>query len=90
MKNYILQTESGYYLAKEEVTRTVSDIKRATKFSYNDANSFSNLHRQISDTPTRLIEVNSYEFCYLVANSFSQLSEQVYKKDYEIDYESSY
>lgn len=90
MKNYILQTESGNYLAKEEVTRTVSDIKRATKFNYNDAVSFSNLHRQISDTTTRLIEVNSDEFCDLVAISFSQLSDQVYKKDYEIDYESRY
>lgn len=90
MKNYILQTESGFYLAKEEVTRTVSDIKRATKFTYDDANSFSNLHFQISDTSTRLIKVNSDEFCELVAISFSQLSEQVYKGDYKIDYDSRY
>jgi hypothetical protein len=93
MKTYILQTENGFFLSNNNIwnhTKSVPDVKEAEKFNYNDAVSFSNLHYQISNTRTRLIEVNSDEFCNLVADSFSQLSEQVYKQDCEIDYESRY
>jgi hypothetical protein len=93
MKTYILETESGLFLSNNNEwnhTKKVSDIKEATKFNYNDAVSFSNLHYQISDVKTKLLEVNSDRFCELVAISFSGLSQQVYKNDCEIDYNSRY
>ena len=45
---------------------------------------------QISNVKTNLLEVNSDRYCELVAISFNGLSEQVYKNDWEIDYNSSY
>ena len=93
MKTYIIETESGFFLSKNNEgnhTKSVSDIKEATKFNYNDAVSFSNLHYQISNVKTNLLEVNSDRYCELVAISFNGLSKQVYKNDCEIDYNSSY
>ena len=93
MKTYILETESGFFLSnnnKWNHTKSVSDIKDATKFNYNDAVSLSNLHYQVSNVKTNLLEVNSNRFCELVAISFSGLSEQDYKNDCEIDYNSIY
>ena len=55
MKTYILETESGFFLSnnnKWNHTKSVSDIKEATKFNYNDAVSLSNLHYQISNVKT--------------------------------------
>lgn len=83
MKAYILETESGFFLSNNNEfnhTRTVSDIKESTKFNYNDAVFYSNLHYQVSNVKTNLLEVNSDRFCELVAISFAGLSEQVYKK----------
>lgn len=93
MKTYILETESGFFLSNNnewDHTKSVSDIKEATKMNYNDAVSFSNLHYQISNVKTKLLEVNSDRYCELVAISFNGLSEQVYKNDREIDYDSRY
>ena len=93
MKTYILETESGFFLSKNNEwnhTKSVSDIKEATKFNYNDAVSFSVSHYQISNVKTNLLEVNSDRYCELVAISFNGLSKQVYKNDWEIDYNSSY
>jgi hypothetical protein len=58
MKDYILQTESGFFISNNNefnVTKQVSDIKLATKFNYNDAVSFSNIHYQVSNVKTKLI-----------------------------------
>ena len=93
MKMYILQTESGYFVSENNKwnhTKNVSDIKEASKYNYNDAVSFSNLYYQISKVKTNLIEVNSDKYLNLVAESFNGLSEQVYKNDCEIDYNSRY
>jgi len=93
MKTYILETERGFFLSNNNEwnhTKSVSDIKEATKLNYNDAVSFSNLHYQISNVKTNLLEVNSDRFCELVAISFAGLSEQVYKNDCEINYNSRY
>lgn len=93
MKTYILETESGFFLSNNNEwnhTKNVSDIKEATKFNYNDASYFSSLHYQISNVKTSLLEVNSDRYCELVANSFNGLSQQVYKDDYLVDYNSRY
>lgn len=91
MKTYILQSENNFYLAKEEeVTILVEDVQRATKFNYNDASYFSNLHFQISDVKTTLIDADSDKYFNLIADSFNGLSEQIYKNEWEIDYDSRY
>ena len=93
MKTYILVTESGLFLSENNKwnhTKHVSDIKEASKYNYNDAVSFSNLYYQISNEKTSLLEVNSDRYCQLVAIGLAGLSEQVYKNDAEIDYNSSY
>jgi len=93
MKTYILETENGFFLSENNKckhTKHVADIKEASKYNYNDAVSYSNLWYQISNEKTKLLEVNSDRYCELVANSFNGLSEQVYKNDWEIDYDSRY
>ena len=84
MENYILKTESGYFLSNKNefnVTKEVSDIKMATIFNYNDAISFSNLHYQISNVKTNLIKVKPknktswdekaiYAVCIITASYF--------------------
>ncbi len=93
MKTYILETESGFFLSENNKwnhTKHVSDIKEASKYNYNDAISYSNLWYQISGEKTNLLEVNSDRYCELVAISLAGLSEQVYKNDCEVDYNSRY
>lgn len=56
---YILKTESGNYLSNENKhnhTIIVSEIDKATEFSYHDAIRESNIYYQLSNIKTSLVK----------------------------------
>ena len=63
---YILKTESGKYLSNENefhVTKIVSEIEKATTFSYHDAIHESNIYFQLSGIKTELVK-HGYEHSF--------------------------
>ena len=92
MITYILQKKNGMFIDTVNNIE-VEDIKLATKVTYNEATEFFNKnHIDYNFELFELISTDSDKYTELLYESLgvSGLTEQVYKTDHEIDYDSTH